>query len=714
MSDRQHGVIGIDLGTTYSAVAVYDKFSEQAELLHNLDAGNGATTPSVVGVDRVSGKVIVGMDAKRNVAFDPDNTIIEIKREMGEEFSEATLDKYNARGKCKAGDPVQVPFNGGMCRPQEISAFTLMRMKEVAEAAIGRPINDAVITVPAYFSETQKRATKEAALLAGLYPRQLIPEPTAAAICYGVDRLEPTRKVYLVYDLGGGTFDVSIIAVEETNIDVVATSGDPRLGGGDFDDAIVNWTIEQLREKHGLDVAADPKTERTKRAQIKNQAEQAKKELSSFQTAKMSLVDVWPERPPVVEITREQFESLIEHLLDKSLSYVGTALQAAEKKGVRREDVNAILLVGGSSKIPRVRQLLLAYFGQEEAFVRSDLDPDAVVARGAAIMANRFAASTGEFDITRPPDADMVNTDMLDEIKVQLITEHSLGVGVQDERVSRIIDQGTNIPVSKKQGGFTNGGPTRVVQVPVYQGEGERTFENTLIGKLELGPMEEKPANFHNFEVTFSLDENGLLTLTVDHVNEGKTYQGKFEQKTGVGGVEALAPLRAKLQKQFKASTGQAATAASPPSAPVRPVGAPAAPPSAPVAPVSAQPVSPTAQPSPPAAPVAPVAVSIPAPAAAPTPAPAAQPAAQVTMEPVTSAGVPASNGDGLVLPMVEIPAEFKSIVRRSQKMILERPNPRLVAALNAFVGTLNRGVTGPDLEEMGDELADVYEDSRR
>jgi molecular chaperone DnaK (HSP70) len=700
MSDRQHGVIGIDLGTTYSAVAVYDKFNEQAELLENVEAGNGATTPSVVGLDPVSRKVIVGMAAKRNLAFDAANTIIEIKREMGDVFSEATLDKYNARSKCRAGEPVRVAFNGDWYRPQEISAFTLMRIKEVAEAAMGRPVNDAVITVPAYFTEKQKKATEEAALLAGLYPRQLIPEPTAAAICYGVDRLEPTRKVYLVYDLGGGTFDVSIIAVEETKIDVISTSGDPRLGGGDFDDAIVNWTVQQLREQHGLDVAADPSTQRTKLAQIKAHAEQAKKELSSFQAAKMSFLDVWPERPPTVEITRQQFESLIEQLLSKSLNYVDTAIQAAEKKGIRREDVNAILLVGGSSKIPRVKQLLLEYFGQDESFVRADLDPDAVVARGAAIMAQRFAPTPGDFNIAKRPDASQMNASADDEITVNLITEHSLGVGVQDELVSRIIDQGTNIPVSKKQGGFTNGGLTRFVQVPVYQGEGQKTFENTLIGKLELGPMEEKPAGHHNFEVTFSLDENGLLTMTVDHVNEGKSYQAKFQQETAVGGVEALAALRAKLHKMFVKTPGTATPHIGPPTAPAR-----AAPPAAPVAPQAvASPTAP-APPSMPAPPSAPVPPSSPVPPSAP---------AQVASPPMPTAPPAAPAGDGLVLPTVEVPAEFKSIVRRSQKLILERPSPRLVAALNKFVTSLNRGAASDDLEELGDELADVYEDSRR
>ncbi len=251
-----HKVIGIDLGTTYSAVAAYDPKEMTSVLLPDDDDKSGIT-PSVIGLN--AGKAIVGWLAKRNAPADPRNTIIEIKREMGELFTPATLDKYNARSRwrvdpeypksTKDSDPVHVLFNDVWMLPQEISALILMRMKAIAEKKLGEEIRDAVITVPAYFTSNQKKATEDAALMAGLYPRQLIPEPTAAAICYGLDKIDPVPHTYLVYDLGGGTFDVSIIRVKESDVQVIATSGDPRLGGADFDEAITVWALDEAKKR---------------------------------------------------------------------------------------------------------------------------------------------------------------------------------------------------------------------------------------------------------------------------------------------------------------------------------------------------------------------------------------------------------------------------------------------------------------------------------
>ena len=236
-----HKVIGIDLGTTYSAAAAYDPEQMSSVLLPDKDDKSGIT-PSVIGLR--AGRAMVGWEAKRNGPADPRNTVTEIKREMGELFKPATLGRFNAHSQWREGDPVHVLFNGIWMLPQELSAVILMRMKSIAEDTLGE-IRDAVITVPAYFTSNQKKATEDAALMAGLYPRQLIPEPTAAAICYGLDRMDPNPHTYLVYDLGGGTFDVSIIHVKESDIQVIATSGDHRLGGGDFDDAITHWSLEE-------------------------------------------------------------------------------------------------------------------------------------------------------------------------------------------------------------------------------------------------------------------------------------------------------------------------------------------------------------------------------------------------------------------------------------------------------------------------------------
>src|SRR6185295_1231551 len=328
---------GIDLGTTYSAVAAYDGFADSAEIIKNREDGDQATTPSVVGLDPASRRVVVGWPAKRNLPNDPRNTVIEVKREMGELFkSEAALDKFGARGTYRLEEPVRVRFADQWLLPQEVSAFTLMRMKEIAESEIGEEIRDAVVTVPAYFTSNQKKATEEAALLAGLYPRQLIPEPTAAAICYGVDRLDPVLRRYLVYDLGGGTFDVSIIEVLEEKIDVIATKGDARLGGGDFDDAIAKWAVKEL-QKQGFHVPDDPAL----LARIKHQAEEVKIRLSTFESTDLTLLGEWPQRPPVLTLTRAEFERLIDGFLAGALTVVEEALKGAAAKGVTREQIDA-------------------------------------------------------------------------------------------------------------------------------------------------------------------------------------------------------------------------------------------------------------------------------------------------------------------------------------------------------------------------------------
>jgi molecular chaperone DnaK (HSP70) len=320
-----HGVVGIDLGTTYSAVAVYNTDQLDAEILPDAEAGESAiATPSVVwdpGGDRA---VVVGSAAKSAIPEDPGNVLIEVKREMGAD---------------KGKEPVRIGFRGRPRLPQELSALVLMKMKEIAERGLGRPVHDAVITVPAYFTEQQKKATEEAALLAGLYPRQLIPEPTAAAICYGFDQADAGRHVYLVYDLGGGTFDVSIIVVEQESTEVLATSGNSRLGGGNFDDAIRDWAMRQL----GVAAGADPGWEQ----RLKAAAETAKRDLMAFEETELAVPPRGGHPAARLTLTRATFESLIVDRLRESLSCVEDALSMAAKKGVTAAGVDAVLLVGG-------------------------------------------------------------------------------------------------------------------------------------------------------------------------------------------------------------------------------------------------------------------------------------------------------------------------------------------------------------------------------
>lgn len=679
MNANLHRVIGIDLGTTYSAVSAYNTYTEQAEIIVDHSTADAATTPSVVSLDPVTRKAMVGRAAKQNLPADPANTIIEIKREMGEEFRPETLEKYNAQNIFNAGDPVKAFLNGQWLLPQQISGLILMKMKEIAEAEIGEEIRDAVITVPAYFTERQRKATKEAALLAGLYPRQLIPEPTAAAICYGVDRAEEERRVYMVYDLGGGTFDVSIIQVQGTDIEVIATSGDPRLGGGDFDDLLTQWAVTELQSKFQINFAENPGA----KARIKNLAEQAKINLSTHASTQLNLAELAPAQAPLLTITQTEFEALIHPLLIKSITYIDVALDGASKKGVRREDINAILLVGGSSKIPKVKSMLLDHFGKNEDFVRSDLNPDEVVARGAAIIAYRFSASPAPFDITRQQESTLMNVDAVDQPNIQLITEHSLGVEVQNKIFSKIVDQGTGIPIEITQGGYTNGSMASEIPVRVYQGEGTYVYENTLIGVLNIGPMTPQPEGFHKFEVTFKLDMNGLLSMTINHVNEGRSYQAVFEHKTGVGGDAALIPMRQKLLQIYlsaaaQANAGQAAG-----------YGPGAVPPPPPM---------PGAVPPPPgyAAPD----VYTPA---TPPPPPAPQPS------PVTAA-----DAVELLEPEGDVPDEFKSIVRRAKKQLLVEMNADLARAYNAFAQAFNENKSIDELQDLSDELEDAYHDARK
>ena len=750
-----HPVVGIDLGTTYSAVAAFNKGTDQTEILKNKTEGFSGATPSVISMDALTRKAVVGQWAKRNGANDPQNTIIEIKREMGENFSAETLEKFNAQNIFKEGEPVKAYFGGEWLMPQEISAFTLMRMKQVAEEALGIPVIDAVVTVPAYFMEKHIAATREAVLLAGLYPRQLIPEPTAAAICYGVDQYDSERKRFLVYDLGGGTFDVSIIEVEEDDIGVIATSGDRRLGGGDFDDALRGWVVQELINRYQLDVRSDPR----KMARIKLEAEKVKCSLSTFEEATFNLAEFNPQNPPMFEITRTQFEELILDLLNKSLSYVDIALTKASGRGVGRDDIDAILLVGGSSKMPRIRQLLLEYFQQDEDFVRSDADPDFVVARGAAILAHQYSPSPLPFNILKQPsnEIETLNPDLEEEDRVtpRLIAEHPLGIMVQGGLFNKIVDEGTGVPVSVTQGGFINGGETTEIPVQVYQGEGEYVRDCTHIGELKIGPMEPKPKGHHNFEVTFSLDRNGLLSMAVHHLNTGRMFEAQFDQKTAVGGIEAQAAMHRKLLGMYGGGLPQDAAQVTPPRAQtaagnrvppaqVHPGAARQAPP-VPVQPDPGQQVPPSpvppgpgaetqatpAQPETPADnpydgifPTATENAVPPEPQPVKTGQPVVTPAhdspgGATGMPPAEAPQISEPAAPGKAAPTalaafeVEVPAEYKQLVRRSQRQIGKQYNENLAIQFNRFATALNSGVTGDDLEDIGDDLADAFDDAR-
>ncbi|WP_410631589.1 Hsp70 family protein [Amycolatopsis sp. cmx-4-83] len=545
-----HRVVGIDLGTTYSAIAMFDTDEDTAVIVPDRTFDPPAdTTPSVVGFDPDAGVVIVGAAAKRAMSLPGRGreTIIEIKREMGALFGEETLRLFGARGTSfRVDDPLRVRLHGEWLRPQEVSALVLMRMKEIAERELGRGVHDAVVTVPAYFTERQKKATEEAALLAGLHPRQLIPEPTAAAIAYGVDRADEESRIYLVFDLGGGTFDVSIIESEDRQITVLATAGDARLGGGDFDAAIAKW----LNEKLGRSSPSDDE-----RMQALAAAEKAKRELSLHETTTIDLGG----GAASVELDRTTFKSLIKPTLDRSLKKVLEALELA--KGGPGEPplaVDAVLLVGGSTRIPLVREMLVDHFEKDDDFVRADGDPDTLVARGAAILAGRFEASDS-FDLNRRPTAERQSD--ADDFDIRLITEHTLGVGVQDDRFDPLIERGAKIP-TRKDKRYTNQKDSENVEVPIYQGESGMVFDNTRVGTIVLDKIEPREAGYHQFDITFKLDVNGLLEVKVFHANAGREYEATFRQSTSIGKIDMLAESRRRLLRLLEPSARDAGPAA--------------------------------------------------------------------------------------------------------------------------------------------------------
>jgi molecular chaperone DnaK (HSP70) len=541
----KHRVVGIDLGTTYSAVAAWDHEKELAEIIPNREEGDKPTTPSVVAFDPASGTVSVGWAAKRGLAVNPQLAITEIKREMGERFGDRAMERYGAQDRFTPTDPVHVQFAGGWRRPQEISALVLTRMKEIAEAGIGGEVKDAVITVPAYFLEIQRKATEQAARLAGMWPHRLVAEPTAAAICYGVDQYEEARRAYLVYDLGGGTFDVSIIQVEGEDIRVIATSGDHHLGGGDFDNAIVDWAVEQLGQQ-GLRFAPDDPA----RPRIKYHAEQAKVALSAQEATTLELGDVHPDAPAELTLTRRQFEDLIDVDVQRSLRKVEDAIRQAAAKGVGRDQLDAVLLVGGSTTIPKVKRMLVDYFGQGEDFVKLDLDPAAVVARGAAILARTFAPSDEPFDPRRRPR--VTSGELGEPLPIEPITEHSLGTGLEDGTCFRLIERGTAIPVSRTDRNFTNSEATDTIHVGIYQGEGKFYRDNTLIGVLVLDGLPWLPRGEHHFDLTYSLDANGLLSVRADYANSGRSWDATIDHPTLVEGEDAMWVLYEQIQQLYR------------------------------------------------------------------------------------------------------------------------------------------------------------------
>lgn len=469
-------VIGIDLGTTNSCVAVIE--GDTPTVITNKEGYR--TTPSVVAFTK-SKERIVGDAAKRQAAVNSDRTIFSIKRHMGTDYRRKIDGKYYT--------------------PQEISAFILMKLKEDAEDFLGQPVTDAVVTVPAYFTDAQRQATKDAGKIAGLNILRIINEPTSAALAYGLDN-GMAQKV-LVYDLGGGTFDVSVIDIGDNVIEVLATSGDNHLGGDDFDERIVNYLVEQFKISDGINLSKDVSAMQ----RLREEAEKAKKELSSSLTTNINLpfIAMSKDGPHHIDITlsRQTFDELTADLVDRTITPVENALHDA---GLSKTDINMVLLVGGSTRIPAVADKVRQLMGKEPS---RNLNPDECVALGAAVqggkLGNQLQAGSAA-----------------SEIILMDVTPMSLSIETMGGIASRLIERNTTIPTRHSQIFTTAGNFQTSVDIKVFQGERKFTRDNKLLGNFRLNGIKRAMAGVPQIEVTFDIDVNGIVNVSAKDLGTGR------------------------------------------------------------------------------------------------------------------------------------------------------------------------------------------------
>jgi len=493
-------VIGIDLGTTYSCVGVFRNGAVQ--IIQN-DQGNRITPSYVAFTD--DGERLIGDAAKNQASSNPTNTIFDAKRLIGRKFNDKSV-KADALHfpytiVNKAGKPfieVEVKGEKKQMSPEEVSAMVLTKMKETAEKFLGKEINDAVVTVPAYFNDAQRQATKDAGTIAGLNVLRIINEPTAAAIAYGLEHKSKDQKI-LVFDLGGGTFDVSILGIDEGVFEVLATNGDTHLGGEDFDQRVMEHFIKQIKLKHRIDITQDARSI----AKLRREVEKAKRALSSSQQAKIEIESLLDGEDFSETLTRAKFEELNTDLFKRTLGPLTKVLKDAD---LQKHDIAEIVLVGGSTRIPKVQAMLKKYFKGKEP--NTGINPDEAVAYGAAVQGGILSGEGGD---------DVKDILLLD------VTPLSLGIAVQGGGFAKIIERNSVIPTKKAQQFSTVSNNQAVVAIEVYQGERAMAKDNVLLGKFDLTGIPPAPRGVPQIEVMFEIDANGILNVNARDKGTGNS-----------------------------------------------------------------------------------------------------------------------------------------------------------------------------------------------